>query len=206
LLKCIEDFTKKAINSKEHQLQMKEQLAALATTSTISGVDTTSLLAHYQDDLMLLPMEIENMTAGTAAAGATAAAGVVAREAEFAIDGPGPSFTPLPSGAAAADRASLVAGLSLPSLAELQKLQNTEVAGGGQLTARGGGTLSARSAAVAEHIAMLSKENSPRDDEIEPENGTGETTAGAAAVVAVPDNTIVDVNMLFGAWNGSDKK
>ncbi|KAH7615664.1 hypothetical protein Ndes2526B_g09592 [Nannochloris sp. 'desiccata'] len=202
LLKCIEDFTKKAIDSKEHQLRMKEQLAALATTST--GIDTASLLAQYQDDSMLLPMEVED------------ASETQRQQPQMGTTGAaGPSSSSLP--AAFPNRASLVAGLSLPSLAELQNLQSTEAAGGGQLTARGGGTLSARGAAVAEHIAMLSKENSPRDDEIDLAVGTGGTTAGAAAVLlptatpttvveAMPDGSSVDFNMLFGAWDGSDKK
>lgn len=239
LLKCIEDFTKKAINSKEQQLQMKEQLAALAPTSTtaIGGIDPTSLLANYPEDSMLLSMQLENLSPAAAAT-----TGAMAAELELSAPGPS-SATILPS--SATHRATLVAGLSLPSLAELQKYQNTET-GGGQLTARGG-TLSARGAAVAEHIAMLSKENSPREDEIDPGNGTGEpalvevnekqtmTVAAAAGAAAAATNLnanilsvgqffsaeaeaaeaaqppagldggTVDINTLFGAWNGSDR-
>ncbi len=180
---------------------MKEQLAALAIPGA-ADIDTASMLI---DNPLLLPMEVEDLTQ------TTAAEAVVARETETGAAGP--------SAAAAApitspSRASLVAGLSLPSLAELQKLQNTEAGGSGQLTARGGGTLSARGAAVAEHIAMLSKENSPRDDEIDPTPAAGTTAAAAgvppsttaAAAAAAPESNSVDVNMLFGAWNGSDKK
>lgn len=50
----------------------------------------------------------------------------------------------------------------VPALEDLHKLQAAEPA---QLTARSD-TLSAR-AAVAEHMAMLSRDNSPRDDEAE---------------------------------------
>jgi len=214
LLKCIEDFTEKAINSKEHQLRMKEQLAAFATTKT--GIETASLLAQYQDDSMLLPMEVEEAPE-RAVAVAAAAAGP---RTQVGITGvPNPSSASVPA-TTSPNRASLVAGLSLPSLAELQKLQSTEAAGG-QLTARGGGsgTLSARGTAVGEHIAMLSKENSPRDDEIDPALNTGGTaanTANAAAVLptaisatmpaGMPDGSSVDLDMLFGAWNGSNKK
>jgi hypothetical protein len=210
LLKCIEDFTKRAINSKEQQLRMKEQLAALATTNT--GIDTASLLAQYQDDSMLLPMDVEDVVPETAVAVAKPGTRM------GTMGAPDPSSISVPT-TASPIRASLVAGLSLPSLAELQKLQSTEAAGG-QLTARGGGsgTLSARGTAVGEHIAMLSKENSPRDDEIDPTINTGGTTAGAAAAAVLPtaspstvaaataEGSSVDLNMLFDAWNGSNKK
>lgn len=127
LLKCIEEFTQKAIACKEEQIEMKEQLANMGTQIPSSNTH----------------METENE----------------------------PVEPPPPQG-----RISPVGGIAIPSLEDLQRLRGTDPS---LLTARGGST-SARGAAVAEHIAMLSKDCSPREDEVDP---AGNPAGTAQAVV-----------------------
>jgi hypothetical protein len=73
---------------------------------------------------------------------------------------PVPPATARPRVGSPSGNPHLLASLSLPSLEDLPRYQSAPT---GQLTARD--TLSAR-AAVAEHIAMLSRDNSPRDDDV----------------------------------------
>ena len=85
-------------------------------------------------------------------------------------------------------------GIAIPSLEDLQRLQGTDPA---LLTARGGST-SARKTAVAEHIAMLSKNSSPRDDEADAAaaaaGGNPAGTAGAAQPGGpTPSATVGDI-------------
>ena len=101
-------------------------------------------------------------------------------------------------------RPSPVSGLNLPSLQEelqrLQRMHPTDASG--PLTARGGGALSARgSAALAEHIAMLSKENSPRDEE--------DVVAGGGAqavVVGVGGAGVTPMAVTIGAVVGPQQQ
>lgn len=162
LLKSIENFTEKALSCMSQQAALKQELHILSS-SRDNPLEHQSFIGYshtcdennnsMMEDFMDLEIPIVND-----------------QDAQTLSppDSCAPSFLSLDHGKS---RSSPVKSLALPSFEELQKLQ--EAAEPAQLTARGSqtvdknGSLSAR-AAVAEHIAMLSRDNSPRDDE----NGT----------------------------------
>lgn len=102
----------------------------------------------------------------------------VLESASVGVDGAGGTAGATAPQAAGHRGVHKITGFALPALEELWRLQAAEPS---QLTARGQPT-SARGAAVAEHIAILSKENSPRDEEEAAPTVAGATPTAQGAV------------------------
>lgn len=174
LLKCLEQVTCKAIACKAAQVDMRQELHALAVGGSVPAPGLDLTMPSLADDLPML--EAEHDASVSALAGPS-------HEGHFRPRGP-------------------MFGGMVPALEDLDKLQAEEH---GQLTARGG-SLSAR-AAVAEHIAMLSRDNSPRDEDEAVAGQAGKPgTAGQTdqqqqqqqQQVPIMPSSMVNIDQLFG--------
>jgi hypothetical protein len=144
-------------------LKCLEGVAGRALEGAAHGAGLRRELAVLADDL----------EAAAAAAPPPPAAEPMAVAAPLA---PAPAPSPVPAGRPSPPRP----GAGLPSLPSLEEVARAHMAAQpAQLTARA--TLSARRAAVAEHIAMLSRDNSPRDEEAAAGGGSAEPGAPAGA-------------------------
>jgi hypothetical protein len=161
LLKCIEEFAQKNIASKEQQAALLQQLSALHQYQQHAGPQEDLGQQHLCDAPgIFIPQDLDVLPASheAPAASFTQAAGTLDyTQPPPDLIFPDPAYN---------QRGINVAGVILPALEDLELLPTFDLSQ--QLTARSNEPMSARAAAIGEHIAMLSsKENTPRDEEDE---------------------------------------